>query len=94
MKQIFNIDGEVYSFLQKIYQMMLLNLLIIFSSLPIITVPCALITGYQLLKEYNQQEVTLTKYFMLFRKNLILSFRLIIAFWVIFFLLFLLLAFT
>lgn len=54
MKQIFNIDGEVYSFLQKIYQMMLLNLLIIFSSLPIITVPCALITGYQLLKEYNQ----------------------------------------
>lgn len=94
MKQIFNIDGEVYSFLQKIYQMMLLNLLIIFSSLPIITVPCALITGYQLLKEYNQQEVTLTKYFMLFRKNLILSFRLIIAFGVIFFLLFLLLAFT
>lgn len=94
MKQIFNIDGEVYSFLQKIYQVMLLNLLIIFSSLPIITVPCALITGYQLLKEYNQQEVTLTKYFMLFRKNLILSFRLIIAFWVIFFLLFLLLAFT
>uniref|UniRef100_UPI0034E93E47 hypothetical protein n=1 Tax=Enterococcus faecium TaxID=1352 RepID=UPI0034E93E47 len=52
------------------------------------------ITGYQLLKEYNHQEVTLTKYFMLFRKNLILSFRLIIAFWVIFFLLFLLLAFT
>lgn len=94
MKQIFNIDGEIYSFLQRMYQMMLLNILIIFSSLPIITVPCALITGYQLLKEYNQQEVTLTKYFMLFRKNMILSFRLIIVFCLIFFLLFLLLSFT
>lgn len=94
MKQIFNIEGEVYSFLQKMYQLMLLNLLIIFTSLPIITVPCAMITGYQLLKENKQQEITAKKYFLLFRENIILSMILFIIFCLIFFLLFLLLLFS
>lgn len=94
MKQLFNIDGEVYSFLHKMYQFMLLNLLIVMTSLPIVTLPCALITGYQLLKDFNQQEITVKRYIQQFRKSIVLSIVLTIIFLFIFFLLFLLLAFT
>lgn len=94
MKQLFNVNGQVYGFLNSMYQFMLLNILIVLMSLPMITLPGALITGYQLLKEKDSQEVHMKRFFVLFKKNLLLSFKLTIVFLLVFFLLFLLLAFT
>ncbi|MBL1224085.1 YesL family protein [Enterococcus sp. BWR-S5] len=46
MSQLFSTEGLVYRYMMRLYQIMLLNLLLIISSLPIVTIGAAITAAY------------------------------------------------
>ena len=46
MRGLFAIDGNIYKYMLKLYEVMVLNLLFIIASLPIVTVGAALTALY------------------------------------------------
>lgn len=69
MKKIFHIDGEVYYFLTKIYNLLVINLLVIIFSLPIVTIGSAMSAAYRVLIDDEEQKsgVVIKKYVTYFK---------------------------
>ncbi|HIY56927.1 MAG TPA: hypothetical protein H9829_01815 [Candidatus Tetragenococcus pullicola] len=76
MKKIVALDGEVYLFLSKMYELVIVNVFVLLFSLPIITVTGALITGFQLLAMPQVEKKNLPKlFFKKFKENSRQSFK-------------------
>ena len=77
--KIFNIDGPLYRFLEKIGNLIILNLLLVVCSLPIVTIgPALTATYYVCLKMLRNEETGIIKSFfhsfkMNFKQGLILG---------------------
>ncbi|MCJ1994121.1 YesL family protein [Lactococcus piscium] len=71
MRGLFAIDGNIYNYMLKLYEVMVLNLLFIIASLPIITIGAALTALYDVtLKMQVGIEKEMTRSFVKsFRKN-------------------------
>src|SRR5574337_1076396 len=71
MRGLFVIDGNIYNYMLKLYEVMVLNLLFIIASLPIITIGAALTALYDVtLKMQVGIEKEMTRSFVKsFRKN-------------------------
>ena len=71
MRDLFAIDGTIYHYMMRLYQLLILNLLFIICSLPIVTIGAALTALYDVtLKMHTHDEKTVaTAYFKSFRKN-------------------------
>ena len=71
MNNLFSVDGKLYQFLFKASQLMWINILTLFCSIPIITIGAAASAMHKLVYQiYNSQEGPLTKaYFKAFANN-------------------------
>lgn len=71
MNQLFNPDNPVMRFLSKVFDLFLLNIIFIFSCIPIVTIGCALSSLYYVnLKLYrNEEPYIIQNYAKAFRQN-------------------------
>lgn len=46
MRRLFSIDGTLYKYMMKVYDLIVLNLLLIITCLPIVTIGAALVALY------------------------------------------------
>ncbi|WP_423188978.1 DUF624 domain-containing protein [Alkalibacterium sp. f15] len=72
MQKIFDMDGTVFKFLTLGYNLLILNLLIILTSLPIITVGASITAAFSILNETDNGKINLTikRYLFYFKKHL------------------------
>lgn len=71
MQSFFRVDGPLYSFLAKVWGLLVLNLLMLLTSLPIITIGAAQTAGFTVttrMIHLNETRIVLS-YFTSFKKN-------------------------
>lgn len=71
MKKVFDLNGGFYHFLSQLYELLLLNVLILLASLPLVTIASAMITGYELLatQKLGENKAILGSFWEKFQAN-------------------------
>ncbi len=71
MKKVFDLNGGFYHFLSQLYELLLLNVLILLASLPLVTIASVMITGYELLatQKLGENKAILGSFWEKFQAN-------------------------